>query len=123
MQRLSEANFVFCDELARSVLGNSRPFGPTLFHWKYEHLATRGTTGAGPRHAGLGLRLGPAPWRLTMQADPGGCGARLDYYDFGMGVAGWGQPHHLPVPVRVGDEAEPPPSNMSIPITTMPKAT
>jgi hypothetical protein len=36
------------------------------------------------------LWLGPAPWRPYNAGYLGGCGAWLDYYDFGTGVAGWG---------------------------------
>ena len=36
------------------------------------------------------LWLGPAPWRPYNAGYLGGCGAWLNYYDFGTGVAGWG---------------------------------
>jgi predicted dehydrogenase len=91
MQRLSEANFVFADQLARSGrLGK--------VHTVYAHqLPFRMRTDwlpAEPEPAAeecdWNRWLGPAPWRPYNAAYLRGCGAWLDFYDFGTGVAAWG---------------------------------
>ena len=91
MQRLSEANFVFGDELARSGrLGQVQTVRAHIRPWKMstEHLPAQPE----PERDTLDwdLWLGPAPWRPYNAGYLGGCGAWLDYYDFGTGVAGWG---------------------------------
>jgi predicted dehydrogenase len=91
MQRLSEANFVFCDELARSgKLGELHTVRAHILPWKMspERLPAEPE----PEREALDwdLWLGPAPWRPYNKGYLDGCGAWLDYYDFGTGVAGWG---------------------------------
>jgi hypothetical protein len=91
MQRLSEANFVFADQLARSGR-----LGPV--HTVYAHILTfQMRTDWLPAQPepdretlDWDLWLGPAPWRPYNAGYLGGCGAWLNYYDFGTGVAGWG---------------------------------
>jgi predicted dehydrogenase len=89
-QRRSEANFVFADELARSgKLGKLHTlYAHTLpFEMKHDLLPTQ------PEPAKTDLDwdmwLGPAPWRPYNKGYLTGCGAWLNYYDFGTGVAGW----------------------------------
>jgi hypothetical protein len=43
-----------------------------------------------PEELDWNLWLGPSPWRPYNAAYLRGCGAWLDYYDFGTGVAAWG---------------------------------
>ena len=91
MQRLSEANFVFADELARSgrlgkvhtVYAHQLPF-----LMKTNFLVAE--TEPAPEEIDWNMWLGPAPWRPYNSAYLRGCGAWLEYYDFGTGVAGWG---------------------------------
>ena len=91
MQRLSEANFVFADELARSGrLGQVQTIYAHIlpFQMRTNWLPAQPE----PERETLDwdLWLGPAPWRPYNAGYLGGCGAWLDYYDFGTGVAGWG---------------------------------
>jgi predicted dehydrogenase len=91
MQRLSEANFVFADELARTgrlgavhtVRAHILPFRMKTDVLPAQRQPARDTMD-------WNLWLGPAPWRPYNRAYLGGCGAWLDYFDFGTGVAGWG---------------------------------
>jgi predicted dehydrogenase len=91
MQRLSEANFVFADELARSgrlgrvhtVYAHILPFQMRADWLPAQPEPDRETLD-------WDLWLGPAPWRPYNAGYLGGCGAWLNYYDFGTGVAGWG---------------------------------
>lgn len=89
-QRRSEANFVLVDQLARlGRLGEIHTVrAHTLaFAMKQDWLP------AEPEPAredmAWDLWLGPAPWRPYNAGYLNGCGAWLDYYDFGTGVAGW----------------------------------
>lgn len=91
MQRLSEANFVFADQLARSGrLGKLHTvYAHQLkFQMKTEWLPAEREPA--PEELDWNLWLGPAAWRPYNSAYTRGCGAWLDYYDFGTGVAGWG---------------------------------
>jgi predicted dehydrogenase len=91
MQRLSEANFVFADQLARTgrlgkvhtVYAHQLPF-----QMKTDWLPAEPEPD--PEELDWNLWLGPSPWRPYNAAYLRGCGAWLDYYDFGTGVAGWG---------------------------------
>ncbi len=89
-QRRSEAHFVFADELARSGrLGQLHTvYAHTLpFEMKHDLLPAQPE----PAKTDLDwdLWLGPAPWRPYNKGYVSGCGAWLNYYDFGTGVAGW----------------------------------
>jgi hypothetical protein len=91
MQRLSEANFVFADQLARSgrlgkvhtVYAHQLPFQMKTNWLPVEPEPER-------EELDWDRWLGPAAWRPYNSAYVRGCGAWLDYYDFGTGVAGWG---------------------------------
>jgi predicted dehydrogenase len=91
MQRLSEANFVFADQLARTgrlgklhtVYAHQLPF-----QMKTDWLPAQPEPA--PEEVDWNLWLGPSPWRPYNAAYLRACGAWLDYYDFGTGVAGWG---------------------------------
>lgn len=91
MQRLSEANFVFADQLARTGrLGKVH----TVYAHQLPFLMKTDWLPAEPEpdpdEVDWNLWLGPSPWRSYNAAYLRGCGAWLDYYDFGTGVAGWG---------------------------------
>jgi hypothetical protein len=91
MQRLSEANFVFCDELARSGrLGRIQTVRAHILSWKMSTEALPAQPEPDRETLDWDLWLGPAPWRPYNAGYLAGCGAWLDYYDFGTGVAGWG---------------------------------
>ncbi len=91
MQRLSEANFVFCDELARSGrLGRIQTVRAHILPWKMSTEALPAQPEPDRETLDWDLWLGPAPWRPYNAGYLAGCGAWLDYYDFGTGVAGWG---------------------------------
>ncbi|MHC4113108.1 MAG: Gfo/Idh/MocA family protein [Planctomycetota bacterium] len=89
-QRRSEATFVFADELARTgrlgkihtVKAHTLPFA-----MKRDWLASQPEPGKD--ELDWEMWLGPAPWRPYNPGYLNGCGAWLDYYDFGTGVAGW----------------------------------
>jgi predicted dehydrogenase len=91
MQRLSEANFVFADQLARTgrlgkvhtVYAHQLPF-----QMRTDWLPAEPEPA--PEEVDWNLWLGPSPWRPYNAAYLRGCGAWLDYHDFGTGVAGWG---------------------------------
>ena len=89
-QRRSEANFVFADELARGgYLGKIHTVrAHTLpFEMRTDWLPAQ------PEPArddvDWNLWLGPAPFRPFNKAYLNGCGAWLNFFDFGSGVAGW----------------------------------
>jgi len=91
MQRLSEANFVFCDELARSgKLGKIHTVRAHILPWKMSTAWLPAEPEPEREKVDWELWLGPAPWRPYNKGYLDGCGAWLDYYDFGTGVAGWG---------------------------------
>jgi len=90
MQRRSEANFVFADELVRTdMLGKVHTvYAHTLpFEMRTDWLAAQPP----PPQEELdwNLWLGPAPWHPYNPGYLGGCMAWLNYFDFGTGVAGW----------------------------------
>ncbi len=91
MQRLSEANFVYADLLARTGrLGKLHTvYAHQLkFQMKTDWLPAEPEPE--PEEFDWNLWLGPAAWRPYNSAYLRGCGAWLDYHDFGTGVAGWG---------------------------------
>jgi predicted dehydrogenase len=91
MQRLSEANFVFADELARSGrLGRLHTVRAHILPFRMRTDALPPQPQPDRESLDWDLWLGPAPWRPFNRGYLGGCGAWLDYYDFGTGVAGWG---------------------------------
>jgi len=90
-QRLSEANFVFADELARSGrLGRVHTVYAHILPFAMKTTYLPPEPEPDPEIMDWDLWLGPAPWRPYNRGYLGGCGAWLDYYDFGTGVAGWG---------------------------------
>ena len=91
MQRLSEPNFIFADQLARTGrLGKLHTvYAHQLkFQMKTDWLPAEPEPD--PEEFDWNLWLGPAPRRPYNSAYLRGCSAWLDYYDFGTGVAGWG---------------------------------
>ena len=91
MQRLSEANFVFCDELARSGrLGQVQTVRAHILPWKMSTDMLPAQPEPERETLDWDLWLGPAPWRPYNAGYLANCGTWLDYYDFGTGVAGWG---------------------------------
>ena len=91
IQRLSEANFVFADELARSGrLGKIHTvYAHTLsFEMKTDWLPAQPEPD--PEEFDWDRWLGPSPWRPYNASYIRGCGAWLNYYDFATGIAGWG---------------------------------
>jgi predicted dehydrogenase len=89
-QRRSEGPFVLADQLARrGLLGRVHTvWAHTLpFEMRQDWLPAQPEP---PREElDWDLWLGPAPWRPYNPGYLGGCGAWLNYYDFGTGVAGW----------------------------------
>jgi predicted dehydrogenase len=91
MQRLSEANFVFADQLARTGrLGQVHTVYAHQLPFQMKTSLLPAEPEPAPEEVDWNLWLGPAPWRPYNSAYLRGCGAWLDYYDFGTGVAGWG---------------------------------
>lgn len=91
MQRLSEANFVFADELARSgKLGHVHTVRAHILPWKMSDNALPAQPEPAAQTLDWDLWLGPAPRRPFNHGYLGGCMSWLDYYDLGTGVAGWG---------------------------------
>jgi predicted dehydrogenase len=90
MQRRSEANFVFADELARTGrLGRIHTVrAHTLaFEMRTDWLPAEPEP---PKDQfDWDLWLGPAPWRPYNHSYTENCMTFLNYYDFGTGVAGW----------------------------------
>jgi len=89
-QRRSEGPFVLADQLARGgLLGKVHTvYAHTLpFEMRRDWLPAQPEP---PRdELDWDLWLGPAPWRPYNPGYLGGCGAWLNYFDFGTGVAGW----------------------------------
>jgi predicted dehydrogenase len=89
-QRRSEGPFVLADQLARTGrLGKVHTvWAHTLpFEMRRDWLPAQPEP---PREElDWDLWLGPAPWRPYNPGYLGGCGAWLNYFDFGTGVAGW----------------------------------
>jgi predicted dehydrogenase len=91
MQRLSEANFVFADELVRSGrLGQVHTVHAHILPWKMTSEILPAEPEPDRENLDWDLWLGPAPRRPFNKGYLGGCMAWLDYFDFGTGVAGWG---------------------------------
>lgn len=91
MQRLSEANFVFADELARlGRLGKIHTVYAHILPWKMSNDLLAAEQQPDRDDMDWDLWLGPAPWRPYNKGYLGGCMDWLDYFDFGTGVAGWG---------------------------------
>lgn len=91
MQRLSEANFVFADELARTGrLGKLHTVYAHQLPFQMKTNWLPAEPEPDPGECDWDMWLGPAPRRPYNAAYLRGCGAWLDYYDFGTGVAGWG---------------------------------
>jgi predicted dehydrogenase len=89
-QRLSEEKFVLADELARSgrlggvhtVRAHTLPFQMRTDWLPEEPQPPR-------EEIDWDRWLGPAPWRPYSSKYVRGCGAWLNFFDFGSGVAGW----------------------------------
>ncbi len=91
MQRLSEANFVFADQLARTGrLGQVHTVYAHLLKFQMRTDWLPAEAAPDPAEFDWNRWLGPAPWRPYNSAYLKACGSWLDYYDFGTGVAGWG---------------------------------
>jgi len=91
MQRLSEANFVFADQLARSgKLGNIHTVRAHILPWKMSTDILPAQPEPDRETIDWDLWLGPAPRRPFNKGYLANCGTWLDYFDFGTGVAGWG---------------------------------
>ena len=93
-QRMSEPNFIFATELARSgMLGELHTLRAHL--WGRVKDVTHNThlpAEAEPKNKELnwGQWLGPVPWRPYNKSYVGGCGTWGVYWDLAAGVAGWG---------------------------------
>lgn len=91
MQRLSEANFVFADQLAQSgKLGQVHTVRAHILPWKMSDAYLPAEPAPNCETLDWDLWLGPAPRRPFNRGYLGGCMRWLDYFDFGTGVAGWG---------------------------------
>ncbi len=91
MQRLSEANFVFADQLARSGrLGQLHTVYAHQLKFQMRTDWLPAEPEPAPEEVDWNMWLGPAAWRPYNSAYLRGCGAWLDYYDFGTGWAAWG---------------------------------
>ena len=89
-QRRSEANFVFADELARTGrLGKLHTLRAHTLPFEMKHDLLPEQAVPAKNDLDWDMWLGPAPWRPYNKGYLGGCGAWLNYYDFGTGVAGW----------------------------------
>jgi len=90
-QRRAETNFIIADELARQGrLGRIHTVYASTLVFKMMTTWLPAQPEPPPDQLDWNLWLGPAPWRPYNRGYLGGCGAFLDYYDFGTGVAGWG---------------------------------
>ncbi len=91
MQRLSEANFVFADQLARSgKLGRIHTVRAHILPWKMSADFLPAQPEPETETLDWDLWLGPAPRRPFNRQYLTNCMTWLDYFDFGTGVAGWG---------------------------------
>jgi len=89
-QRRSEANFIIADELARTGrLGRVHTVKAHTLPFKMMTSWLPAQPEPPREELDWDMWLGPAPWRPYNRGYIGGCGAFLDYYDFGTGVAGW----------------------------------
>ena len=93
-QRLSEPNFIFATELARSgMLGELHTLRAHLWGrvkdvTHNDHLPAQPEPESG--ELDWDRWLGPVPWRPYNKGYLGGCGAWGVYWDLAAGVAGWG---------------------------------
>ncbi|MHC4691216.1 MAG: Gfo/Idh/MocA family protein [Planctomycetota bacterium] len=89
-QRRSEATFVFADELARTGrLGRIHTVKAHTLAFAMNRDWLPGQPEPEKDELDWEMWLGPAPWRPYNSKYLNGCGAWLNYYDFGTGVAGW----------------------------------
>ncbi len=89
-QRRSEATFVFADELARTGrLGRIHTVKAHTLAFAMSRDWLPGQPEPPKDELDWEMWLGPAPWRPYNPKYFNGCGAWLNYYDFGTGVAGW----------------------------------
>jgi predicted dehydrogenase len=89
-QRRSEATFVFADELARTGrLGKIHTVKAHTLPFAMSRDWLPGQPVPPKDELDWEMWLGPAPWRPYNRQYLNGCGAWLNYYDFGTGVAGW----------------------------------
>lgn len=89
-QRRSEAIFVFADELARTGrLGKIHTVKAHTLPFAMRQDWLPGQQEPPRDELDWEMWLGPAPWRPYNPNYLNGCGAWLNYYDFGTGVAGW----------------------------------
>jgi predicted dehydrogenase len=89
-QRRSEANFVFADELARTgILGELHTLRAHTLPFEMRTDWLEAEPEPTVEEIDWDMWLGPAPWRPYSQHYLNGCGAWLNYFDFGTGVAGW----------------------------------
>ena len=89
-QRRSEANFVFADELARTgALGELHTLRAHTLPFEMRTDWLKAEPEPSVEEIDWDMWLGPAPWRPYSQHYLNGCGAWLNYFDFGTGVAGW----------------------------------
>jgi predicted dehydrogenase len=91
MQRLSEAKFVFADQLALSgKLGRIHTVRAHILPWKMRTDFLPAEPEPDAETLDWDLWLGPAPRRPFNRGYLPGCMSWLNYFDFGTGVAGWG---------------------------------
>jgi predicted dehydrogenase len=93
-QRLSEPNFIFATELARTgMLGNLHTLRAHLWG-RVQDVTLNTHLPAQPEPESEDLDwnrwLGPVPWRPYNKSYIGGCGTWGIYWDLAAGVAGWG---------------------------------
>ncbi len=89
-QRRSEGPFVLADQLARrGLLGQVHTVRAHTLPFEMRRDWLPAEPEPPPDELDWDLWLGPAPWRPFNRGYLGGCGAWLNYYDFGTGVAGW----------------------------------
>ena len=90
IQRRSEANFVFADQLARTgMLGQVHTVKAHTLPFAMKHDWLPSEPEPPKDEFDWNLWLGPAPWRPYNHQYLRNCMTWLDYYDFGTGVAGW----------------------------------
>ena len=107
MQRLSEANFVFCDELARSGrLGQIQTVRAHILPWKMSTERLPAQPEPDRDTLDWDLWLGPAPVAALQRGLPRRLRGVVGLLRLRHGRRRLGQPHHLPVPVRLGAETD-----------------
>lgn len=91
MQRLSEGKFVFADQLARTGrLGKIHTVRAHILRWQMKSDMLPAQPEPDRETLDWDMWLGPAPRRPYNRAYLPSCGAWMNYYDFGGGVAEWG---------------------------------